>query len=134
MIDFLHNFAFLPQNQKMTAQKYLHTKHIEAIAAGDNEFMTELIDIFLAQIPEFISKMNSSLKEQDWKELAREAHTAKSSVLTFGMDETGTLLKSIQLKAEANDLAELPTMIKEATQQLEAVTPELHEFKDSLKK
>lgn len=116
----------------MTAYKYIHTKHIESIASGDNEFMKELVDIFLAQIPEFISKMQSSLDAQDWQILAREAHTAKSSVLTFGMDDTGSLLKKIQLKAQADELVEIPDMVKQAIEQLEAAVPELLELKKSL--
>ena len=117
----------------MTVYKYIHTRHIEDVAAGDNEFMIELIDIFLSQIPEFVSKMKSSLGEQNWMQLAREAHTAKSSALTFGMEETGKLLKNIQLKAEDNDLEEVSQMTKDAIQQMEAAVSELLDLKSSLK-
>lgn len=116
----------------MEQYKYIHTKHIESIAAGDTEFMNELIDIFLGQIPEFISTMKNALNEHDYVLLAREAHTAKSSVLTFGMEDTGILLKNIQLKAEANELKEIPFMVNDAVLQLEAALPELRELKSSL--
>lgn len=118
--------------ERMGQYKYIHTKHIDSIAAGDTEFMTELIDIFLGQIPEFISTMKNALKEQDYTLLAREAHTAKSSVLTFGMEETGILLKNIQLKAEASELEELPFMVNDAALQLEAAVFELIELKSAL--
>ena len=116
----------------MRSYNYIHTKHIEDIANGDNEFLMELVDIFLAQIPDFISKMKSSLEMNDWPVLAREAHTAKSSVLTFGMEETGILLKSIQLKVDAKELKEVPDMVSQAFQQMEAAIPELLELKKTL--
>mgnify|MGYP001820531419 CR=1 FL=1 len=110
----------------------IHTKQIDAISAGDNAFKIELIDIFLEQIPEFISVMNSSYKNGDWERLAREAHTAKSSALTFGMDETGTLLKQIQANTENNDLDSLPDLLKKAIKHLDAAQAELEELKQSL--
>jgi len=116
----------------MSEFKYINTKHLDAIASGDKEFLNEMADIFLSQIPEFISKMKSLLAEDNWEMLAREAHTAKSSVLTFGMDETGKLLKNIQLEAEAGHLDELPQMVHTAVEQIEAAVPELQEFKRSL--
>ncbi len=116
----------------MSEFKYIHTKHIDAIANGDKEFLNELVDIFLSQIPEFVSNMTRLLAEKNWEMLAREAHTAKSSVLTFGMDDTGKLLKNIQLEAEANKLDELSKMVHSAVEQIEAAVPELQEFKRSL--
>ncbi len=112
--------------------KYIHTKHIDAIASGDTEFLIELVDIFLAQIPAFTANMKNSFENKDWKVLAREAHTAKSSVLTFGMEKTGTLLKDIQVKVEANELQTVSEMIDQAINEMEAAVPELLELKDSL--
>lgn len=117
----------------MTKQlKYIDTTQIDAISGGDVEFKNELVDIFLEQIPDFVSVMQSSLKEKNWELLAREAHTAKSSVLTFGMQETGVCLKEIQLFAESNQLDKLPALVENATNQLNRIIPELHELKASL--
>jgi len=116
----------------MGEYKFIHTKQIETLAGGDNEFLMELVDIFLEQIPEFVSNMRNSFDSQNWSILAREAHTAKSSVMTFGMDETGTLLKSIQVTIEANDLQKVPEMLHKAIQDMEAAIPELHDFKNTL--
>ncbi len=132
LLNYSNNLHFYLKFERMGHYKYIDTKHIDSIAAGDTEFMTELIDIFLGQIPEFISTMKNALKEQDYTLLAHEAHTAKSSVLTFGMEETGILLKNIQLKAEANELEEIPFMVNDVVLQLEAVVPELRELKSSL--
>jgi len=112
--------------------QHINTSRIEELAAGDTEFYIEIIDIFLNQIPDFINKMTTTLNEKNWQLLAREAHTAKSSVLTFGMEDTGVLLKKIQLLAEGNELNDLPVLVKKAISDLEAAVPELHELKNSL--
>lgn len=116
----------------MGQYKHIHTKHIDAIAGGDNLFLIELIDIFLSQIPGFVSTMQSSLAEKKLTVLAREAHTAKSSVLTFGMEATGNLLKMIQIKAEANELEDVPALVNEAITQMEEAIPDLLELKASI--
>ncbi len=128
-----HNFANLPESTKMNDSfQYIRTKQVEEISAGDSEFLVELVDIFLAQIPDFVAKMKAELAEKNWLKLAREAHTAKSSAMTFGMDETSVLLKKIQLTCEDNSLEAIPEMVKQAIEQLEGAIPELEQFKKSL--
>lgn len=105
---------------------------IDAIAGGDSDFKKELINIFLEQIPEFDSNLNSFLAEKEWEKLAREAHTAKSSVLTFGMKEAGTLCKEIQLHAENNEFDLLPELVSKVLSQLRAAVAELEDLKNSL--
>lgn len=123
----------MPESTKMNDRfQHIRTKQVEEISGGDHEFLTELVDIFLAQIPDFVDKMNTNLEAEHWLQLAREAHTAKSSAMTFGMDETGVLLKNIQLRCEANELDEVPKMVKQAVGQLEGAIPELEQFKQSL--
>ena len=74
--------------------------HLNSITNGDENFKKELIGIFLNQIPVFIHNMKDYLDNNKMEKLAREAHTAKSSALIFGMENTGKLLKEIQYWAE----------------------------------
>lgn len=91
---------------------------LDSITGGDENFKKELIGIFLEQIPDFISNMNQFFNESNWEKLAREAHTAKSSVLIFGMTNTGQLLKDIELWAENKNPAEIGTALKQAEVEL----------------
>ncbi len=75
-------------------------KVLNSLANDDADFKKELIRIFLDQIPGFVENMNQFYKENDFEKLGREAHTAKSSVLIFGMTNTGHLLKEIQTWSE----------------------------------
>lgn len=112
--------------------QFVNLEQIEDIAGGDLGFQKELITIFLEQIPEFVTNISTFYKEQKLDALAREAHTAKSSALTFGMEETGVLLKQIQLHAEANETELLADIINKALSQLQAAVAELEKIKQDL--
>ena len=99
--------------------------YVEEISGGDNEFKKELIQIFIKQIPEFIENMNKYLTGNNLPDLAKEAHTAKSSVLIFKMEETGKILKKIQLSAESNELDSIPELIEIVKADMENASKQL---------
>ncbi len=93
----------------------IKTEQLESISSGDKSFEKELVEIFLEQIPSFISNMKLFLAENKLANLAKEAHTAKSSALIFGLTTTGDTLKKIQLLAENGkneNLSELLTIVE----------------------
>jgi HPt (histidine-containing phosphotransfer) domain-containing protein len=111
--------------------KTIDFSHLNSIACGDDSFKIELIGIFLEQIPVFIHNMKKYLDNNKLEKLAREAHTAKSSVLIFGMTNSGRLLKEIQLLAESKK----PTDIQQALEEVEIELKQAKiELKDFLKK
>jgi len=112
--------------------RYIKTAQVEEISGGDKDFLIELSNIFLEQINNFTQKMTQALRQKNWKELAKEAHTAKSSAMTFGMDDTGKLLKNIQLQCEADNFEPVPQMVHDAIAQLHGAVPELESFKKSV--
>ncbi len=102
--------------------------YLEEISGGDSSFQKELIGIFLNQIPEFITNMNEFLIKNDNDNLAKEAHTAKSSVLIFMMDETGKTLKQIQYLAENNQTEQIPILLKNVEKALKRALIELTQY------
>jgi len=105
--------------------EYVNLNYLEEISGGDTGFQKELIEIFLKQVPDFVSNMNRFLTNKEISDLAKEAHTAKSSVLIFMMDETGKTLKQIQNLAESNKTDEIPPLLTEVAHSLEGATKEL---------
>lgn len=99
--------------------------YIEDISGGDNEFKKELIRIFLNQIPEFLGNMNRFLDSGNYADLAKEAHTAKSSVLIFRMIETGNLLKKIQLQAENDEIDSIAGLLDFVKADMEKASADL---------
>jgi HPt (histidine-containing phosphotransfer) domain-containing protein len=99
--------------------------NLDSIINGDENFKKELIGIFLEQIPVFINNMNQFFIENKLEKLSREAHTAKSSVLIFGMINTGLLLKEIQFLAENNKVEEIEPALKQVKMDLNHAKTEL---------
>lgn len=99
----------------MDQQLPFDLSELDRFSFGDETFKKELISIFMNQIPVFISNMNQFLEKQELENLAREAHTAKSSVLIFGMQNTGNMLKEIQKLAESHNTDLIPELIEKVT-------------------
>lgn len=112
LIFAILNFIMNKQNQ------LLDFTQIEEISGGDAAFKKELIEIFATQIPDFIKNMTVFFESKDLESLAREAHTAKSSALIFGMKETGEMLKMIQNLAESNSPETIPALVAKVNSDL----------------
>jgi len=80
-------------------EKITNLDYIEKIAAGDQAFIREILDTFILQIPMFTGNMKNYLQNGQFDLLAREAHTAKSSVILFGLSHLAKRLKEFQLLA-----------------------------------
>ncbi|QGY42859.1 hypothetical protein GM418_04070 [Maribellus comscasis] len=105
--------------------------YLDDVAGGDIEFKKELVKIFLQQVPVFIENMKKFQVEKDLENLAKEAHTAKSSVLIFGMEETGANLKKIQLLAEENQTQQIPMLLEKSIRDMEEIILPLQHFMES---
>lgn len=112
--------------------EYVNLDYLEELSGGDDSFKKELIQIFLKQIPEFVSNMNKFLSEKKYDLLAKEAHTAKSSVLIFMMEESGSNLKKIQLLAEADDIEPIPELLSQVETALDCAKKELSAYLKTL--
>src|SRR5665647_393085 len=84
----------------MAQTRFTNLDYLKEITGGEPEVMKEFIQMFFDQFPEFKNGMRNYLAEKKWKELGEIAHKAKSSVMTFGMNDLGYRLKGLQLKTQ----------------------------------
>ncbi|GAB1450271.1 hypothetical protein MASR2M47_03270 [Draconibacterium sp.] len=87
-------------------------KSLNSVANDDEDFKKELIAIFLEQIPVFIDNLNQLFIQNNLEKLGREAHTAKSSVMIFGMTKTGKLLNQIENWSADNNNEDIGRALK----------------------
>ena len=85
---------------------------LNSVANNDEDFVKELIGIFLEQIPVFVNNLNELFIQNNLEKLGREAHTAKSSVMIFGMTRTGKLLNQIEFWAEDKNAQDIGRALK----------------------
>ena len=105
--------------------KYVKLQYVDEVSDGDLAFKKHLIEIFLNQIPDFVSNLNRFFTNGENENLAKEAHTMKSSVLVFMMEETGKKLNEIQLLSQSNRMKTIPWLIEDVVSALENASEEL---------
>jgi HPt (histidine-containing phosphotransfer) domain-containing protein len=64
--------------------------------SGD-DFINELIDVFLNDAPDMLKQMQIALAVQDVDTFRRAAHSLKSNANTFGATELAALAKELEL-------------------------------------
>lgn len=108
--------------------KYTDLSYINDITMGDNSMLEELIMLFIDQVDEFEKNFNQLLEEKDWDKLGKEAHKAKSSVATFGMNELADEMKELQLLTQKEEkIEEYSNFIAKFEKQCDAAVIELKE-------
>jgi HPt (histidine-containing phosphotransfer) domain-containing protein len=71
---------------------------------GGEDFLRELITIFLDDTPRQLAELEAALARQDAAGVMRAAHTIKGSSGNFGAAEFARLALAIELQGKANDL------------------------------
>lgn len=100
-----------PQSGPEISLAYLHD-----IADGSNEFMVEMIDIFLQQTPDYLNQIEQGIEIGDWATVAEIAHKIRPTFAFIGVDEAKEVMAVIENKARSGE-------------DLESIAPEFREFK-----
>lgn len=117
----------------MPELKYTNLDYLNEVSDGDLPFIKQMIEVFTGQVPEFIANMEKFLAEGNYKELGKEAHKAKSSVIIVGMNQLGDKLKHLQLLTEDNKETETyPEYVDEFKKLSMAALNELKDYAETL--
>ena len=112
----------------MSQARITNLDYLKEITGGEPEIMQEFIQMFFDQLPEFRDGLTNHLANKKWKELGELAHKAKSSVMTFGMNELGYRLKELQLKTQnLEDIDSYPEYVEEFMNEIAQAEIELKE-------
>jgi HPt (histidine-containing phosphotransfer) domain-containing protein len=84
----------------------MNLNYLKEIAGNDKEFLHEVVESFLLQIPQFCNNMKNYDHSCQYDLLSKEAHTAKSSAVLFGLDDLTCLLKELQESAGKQEMVE----------------------------
>lgn len=69
------------------------------------DFINELIDVFLEEAPGMIQNMESALANGDAELFRRNAHSLKSNAYTFGAARLGEISRDLEMMGRENNLA-----------------------------
>jgi HPt (histidine-containing phosphotransfer) domain-containing protein len=84
-----------------------------ATVGDDPGFVDELVDAYLADVPQQISELHAALASGEAEGLVRPAHTLKSTSLSLGGSHVGELARAIEEQGRARSLDGVPELLQE---------------------
>jgi GAF domain-containing protein/CheY-like chemotaxis protein/HPt (histidine-containing phosphotransfer) domain-containing protein len=88
---------------------------------GDDAFVAELIEQFVADSPALVAAARTGLETGDAEEVRRAAHTLKSNAATMGANELADRSRRLELAAKAEELAGGAASLDAVAEELERV-------------
>ncbi len=85
-------------NQKEPEFK-IDMSYLRDVSSGSNEFMIEMIELFLEQTPAYFEQLNTFIAEENWSRVAEIAHKIKPTLAFMGADAAKERMAEIESKA-----------------------------------
>ena len=77
----------------------INLDYLREMSMGDEDFVVEIIHMFIGQIPANLQKLLEFTHNQQWKELKELTHKMKSSMMLIGIKELEEIFVDLQLYA-----------------------------------
>jgi HPt (histidine-containing phosphotransfer) domain-containing protein len=86
--------------------------YLKKVSNGDNDFIKEMIVVYLRETPEALNNLENYLKNKDWKKFKEIIHKMKPSFSFFGLKKLYTTIDSMEEYSDKEiHLDLLPEMI-----------------------
>ncbi len=92
-----------PSERRLTepvSEHKINLSYLKQIADGNDEFIIEMIEMFLNKTPEALEQMNTCYQQNNWDELRKIAHRIKPSFSYIGLSGTQNTLAEIEKLSE----------------------------------
>jgi len=94
--------------------KHIDLTYLKQLSNGSNEFISQMIAVFMAQTPEALINMDKYVNAKDWESLHRVAHKMKPSFSFMGIKELENVIGLIEeYSLNKVNVEELPVMISQ---------------------
>lgn len=115
---------------KTNDNKYIDLDYLKQISNGSNEFIYQMISVFMEEIPNEIKNLEEHLAKKDWPALKATAHKMKPSFSFMGVKELEENIQAIETNcAEEKNLEQLPGLIERIKDITDEVISELEKEK-----
>lgn len=98
----------------------------------DNEFMVEIIDMFLHICPEYMKNIRQSIAQKDPETLQKAAHTLKGSLRTFFALKTQDLAFELEKAGKERNLTNTESLFNELEKEIRLLIEEMNSLKNHL--
>ncbi len=112
----------------MSEEKLFNLDIIHQIVGGDKESFIEMIKIFLDTLPAALKKIRVNIENQNWEEVAKIAHSAKSNIDMLEIKSSFYKIKEIEaLAKERKNTEKIPELLKKIETEMNTVFEELRQ-------
>src|SRR6187549_1478285 len=73
--------------------------YLEDIAGGSNDFIIEMIDMFLEQTPGYFNDIRQGILDKDWKKVSDIAHKVKPTLAFMGSNSAKETMAGIEMNS-----------------------------------
>jgi HPt (histidine-containing phosphotransfer) domain-containing protein len=95
----------------MTEKSY-NLDYLENISEGDQEFVKDMIQTFIINVPEDLDKIKSWVKNKNWQKVGEDSHRFASSLLFLGLDNLKRIANTIEeLGIKQSDVNQIPDLL-----------------------
>lgn len=106
--------------------KLINLAYLQDLAEGNQQFMNEIIEMFIRDLPDAIVQMQLYCDNKDWDKLKSVAHKMKPSLTFIGLTNLQKEIQKIETSAgERAGLEKLPAIILKTQWVIQQVVEEL---------
>jgi len=95
------------------------------MAGGDEEFLKELVQLFLADYPEKLSQIQQALQQRDANTLYQVAHSLKGACANLGLERARALSFEIEKRGREEKLEGVKEIYEDLRKELEDLKGQL---------
>ena len=85
--------------QEDTSEVKVDLSYLEDIAGGSNDFIIEMIDMFLEQTPGYLDVIKTGIVDKNWKTVSEIAHKIKPTLAFMGSDVAREAMANIEMNS-----------------------------------
>ncbi len=111
----------MAEDPEKTSNHPVNLRRLREVTMGDEEFMVELIDIFLDDSPAQIRVLRDAIEGREGEAAASAAHRLKGSSGNLGADSLAALCQRVEESGRENRVEEMPGLLKDIEREFSRV-------------
>ncbi|MFN0292685.1 Hpt domain-containing protein [Pedobacter helvus] len=113
----------------------LDLSYLKEMSGDSAEFMIEMLDTLVEQIPLYIEDLQKAVDAEDWKAVSEFAHKVKPTFYYVGREDVRDYVQVIERNAkEGVDLAIIPSALAEIKAELAVVLAQVAKSRTALER
>ncbi|MBL0330842.1 MAG: response regulator [Bacteroidetes bacterium] len=94
---FVKITRLIPKELITTSGKSIDLTLLHSRAEGDKEYLTEIFETYIAEMPNYLKELNDFIENRNWPQICKQAHKMKSPAALVGAHELKYIFERIEI-------------------------------------